>query len=111
MFADERLGTVVLPGVQEGHDNLWPKTLKAFQYIWEHHRDDADWFIKADDDTWVFVDNLRSYLANYNASKAHYLGRLGGQTDRNETYHYGGTGARNFKFRSTSDPQLFPLGS
>ena len=90
--SDERLGTVALPGVQEGWDKLWPKTLKAFQYVWEHHRDDADWFMKADDDTWVFVDNLRSLLANYDSNKAHFLGTQGGRTDRNETYHYGGTG-------------------
>ena len=33
--------------------------LKAFQYVWEHHRDEADWFMKADDDTFVVMENLK----------------------------------------------------
>ena len=92
MNADDRLGTIALPGVEEGYKKLWPKTVKAFQHVWEHHRDEADWFMKADDDTWVFVDNLRSLLSSYDPKKAHFLGRLGATTYTNATYHYGGTG-------------------
>ena len=85
---------MALPGVQEGHDRLWPKTVKAFQYVWEHHRNDADWFMKADDDTWVFVDNLRSYLANYDEDKPHYMGlQIDTTIDRNEMFLFGGTGS------------------
>ena len=35
------------------------KFVKAFTYVWENHRDDADWFIKADDDTFVILENLK----------------------------------------------------
>ena len=35
---------------------------QAFTYVWENHRDDADWFIKADDDTFVIMENLKWHM-------------------------------------------------
>uniref|UniRef100_A0A3B4UDG9 Glycoprotein-N-acetylgalactosamine 3-beta-galactosyltransferase 1 n=2 Tax=Seriola dumerili TaxID=41447 RepID=A0A3B4UDG9_SERDU len=61
--------------VSEGRDNLYWKTIRAFQYIHQHHLDEADWFLKADDDTFVVVENLRYTLSKYNSEKPLYLGR------------------------------------
>ncbi|XP_062291457.1 glycoprotein-N-acetylgalactosamine 3-beta-galactosyltransferase 1-like [Scomber scombrus] len=61
--------------VSEGRENLYWKTIRAFQYIYEHHLDDADWFIKADDDTFVVMENLRYVLSKYDPEKPLYLGR------------------------------------
>lgn len=47
---DVDLGAIALP-VKEGRGPLWDKTKSAFQYIYKHHLDDADWFLKGDDDT------------------------------------------------------------
>ena len=72
--ADDDLGAVALPNIASGRASLWNKTRKvkiilfcqfsqdfvqAFTYVWENHREDADWFIKADDDTFVIMENLK----------------------------------------------------
>ncbi|KAM7383758.1 hypothetical protein PAMA_011218 [Pampus argenteus] len=61
--------------VSEGRENLYWKTIRAFQYIYQHHLDEADWFLKADDDTFVVVENLRYLLSKYDTEKPLYLGR------------------------------------
>uniref|UniRef100_A0A4W6CK83 Glycoprotein-N-acetylgalactosamine 3-beta-galactosyltransferase 1 n=1 Tax=Lates calcarifer TaxID=8187 RepID=A0A4W6CK83_LATCA len=64
--------------VSEGRDNLYWKTIRAFQYIHEHHFDEADWFLKADDDTFVVIENLRYTLSKYDPEKPLYLGYMSG---------------------------------
>ncbi|XP_034457103.1 glycoprotein-N-acetylgalactosamine 3-beta-galactosyltransferase 1 [Hippoglossus hippoglossus] len=61
--------------VSEGRDNLYWKTIRALQYIHQHHLEEADWFLKADDDTFVVVENLRHTLNNYDTEKPLYFGR------------------------------------
>lgn len=62
-------------GTKEGRDQLYWKTIRAFHYALEHHEHEADWFLKADDDTYVIVDNLRWLLANHSAEEPIYFGR------------------------------------
>ncbi|KAM7006424.1 glycoprotein-N-acetylgalactosamine 3-beta-galactosyltransferase 1-B-like [Tautogolabrus adspersus] len=62
-------------GTKEGQDQLYWKTIKAFHSVYEHHIHEADWFLKADDDTYVIVDNLRLVLANHTPEEPVYFGR------------------------------------
>lgn len=62
-------------GTGEGRDQLYWKTIRAFHYALKNHGDEADWFLKADDDTFVVVDNLRWILSNYTADQPIYFGK------------------------------------
>ncbi|KAL8567979.1 hypothetical protein ACOMHN_029154 [Nucella lapillus] len=62
--------------VSEGRQNLPAKTFRAFRYIYENHFDDADWFMKADDDTYVIMENLRYMLSAYDTEDPIYFGQI-----------------------------------
>ncbi|XP_032783415.2 glycoprotein-N-acetylgalactosamine 3-beta-galactosyltransferase 1 [Daphnia magna] len=70
---DTKLPTVGLP-VGEGRDALWGKTREAFRYVWERYQDEVDWILKADDDTYVIVENLRYFLSGFNTLEPLYFG-------------------------------------
>ncbi|XP_061893676.1 glycoprotein-N-acetylgalactosamine 3-beta-galactosyltransferase 1-B-like isoform X3 [Entelurus aequoreus] len=60
---------------KEGRDQLYWKTIRAYHYVYEHHGHEADWFLKADDDAYVIVDNMRWLLANHTPDEPVYFGR------------------------------------
>ncbi|KAM9252275.1 glycoprotein-N-acetylgalactosamine 3-beta-galactosyltransferase 1-B-like [Cariama cristata] len=71
---DKHFPAVGLP-VREGRHQLYWKTIHAFQYVHRHHLDQADWFLKADDDTFVVVANLRWLLATHRPDRPVYFGK------------------------------------
>ncbi|XP_059178845.1 glycoprotein-N-acetylgalactosamine 3-beta-galactosyltransferase 1-B-like [Physella acuta] len=62
--------------VSEGREHLMAKTSKGFRYVYENHFNDADWFMKADDDIYLIVENLKYFLSGENYSEPVYFGQL-----------------------------------
>lgn len=61
------VGTVVdvaairAPSTYEG---LWLKLNETLHYVYDTYRNDYDWFLKVDDDSFVILENLRFFLAS-----------------------------------------------
>ncbi|XP_047097916.1 glycoprotein-N-acetylgalactosamine 3-beta-galactosyltransferase 1-like isoform X1 [Schistocerca piceifrons] len=71
---DPRLPTVALK-VPEGRQHLWAKTQAAFKYIvHEGLLESIDWVLKADDDTFIVMENLRHLLLPLDASQSLFGG-------------------------------------
>eukprot|EP00730_Choanoeca_flexa_P018651 TRINITY_DN9080_c0_g1_i2.p1 TRINITY_DN9080_c0_g1~~TRINITY_DN9080_c0_g1_i2.p1 ORF type:complete len:478 (+),score=104.21 TRINITY_DN9080_c0_g1_i2:124-1557(+) len=69
------LDTVVLNIKDESRKTLWPKIKLAWLHTYANYIDKYDWFMKADDDTFVMVDNLRRMLKQYDPNKPHFFGK------------------------------------
>ncbi|XP_069125080.1 glycoprotein-N-acetylgalactosamine 3-beta-galactosyltransferase 1-like isoform X2 [Argopecten irradians] len=58
----------------EGQQYQTERTMKAFKYVFEKHLDEADWFLKINEDTYVILENLRYFLSSYSSNDAVYFG-------------------------------------
>lgn len=86
---DPELDSIALP-VKEKINRLWSKTREAFKYINEHHLNDADWFLKADDDTYIVMENLRHLLYQYRPQTSLYFGQRLTDNETLEGFMQGG---------------------
>ncbi|KAK4317482.1 hypothetical protein Pmani_011481 [Petrolisthes manimaculis] len=69
---DSNLGTITLD-VPEGYNYLWAKAKGALGHLHTHYPG-YDWYLKADDDTFVIVENLRYFLKAIDPGKPVYYG-------------------------------------
>lgn len=72
--SEERNMTQYLPiapieGIIEGYDHLTQKSNFAFLFAHENLRDECGWFVKADDDTYLIIENLKWFLSERNESE------------------------------------------
>lgn len=61
--------------VPDGRGHLTAKTLGALNYSYSKYGGQGNYFYKADDDTYVIMENLQRIISKYNASHFLYLGR------------------------------------
>ncbi|CCD64740.1 N-acetylgalactosaminide beta-1,3-galactosyltransferase [Caenorhabditis elegans] len=80
LFTSERFNDTRIPystvfkGIPDDYYNLFFKSRYAFHHIYTNISSEFDWYLKADDDTFVIVENLRSFLSTLNPDEPHYLG-------------------------------------
>lgn len=77
--------------IPDGRGHLAEKTNFAFRYAYSNFHDKIDWFIKADDDTYIIMENLRAIVSLYDPNKAHYIGGKSGDI-LPQGYNGGGAG-------------------
>ncbi|XP_043663016.1 glycoprotein-N-acetylgalactosamine 3-beta-galactosyltransferase 1-like [Drosophila teissieri] len=71
----EPLGVVqVVEPVGGGYEDLWNKTREGFRHVWQHYAGDYDWFLKADDDTYVVMENLQHLLGGFDPDTPVFFG-------------------------------------
>ena len=71
------LPVVVLENVR---DNAYPPQQKSFMmlaWMWDHFGGQSTWFMRADDDVYVKIDDLLHFLSPINSSEAQFLGQAG----------------------------------
>jgi hypothetical protein len=103
---DPQLPTVKIDIPVEGHGKyLWTKAMGAFNHCYHHYLDKADWFLRADDDTYVVVENLRYFLSKHNTTLPIHFGRRL-RSPNNIPYMHGGIPVKNFDINFTFDSKL-----
>ena len=60
--------------VPEGRQYLTNKTVAMFDHAYTEYKDSIDWFLKADDDSYIIMENLRHLLSDLDPIRPHYLG-------------------------------------
>eukprot|EP00092_Neocalanus_flemingeri_P085955 GFUD01108234.1.p1 GENE.GFUD01108234.1~~GFUD01108234.1.p1 ORF type:complete len:323 (+),score=98.26 GFUD01108234.1:167-1135(+) len=73
-----------------GREHLWDKVKLGLSTIWRDYSSQFDFLIKADDDTFLIVDNLKHLLSELSPSDPLILGHH--QEDRGVAYLSGGPG-------------------
>ncbi|CAF0939274.1 unnamed protein product [Adineta ricciae] len=58
----KRLPIAPIENIQPGYGHLTEKTVLAFLFAYRNYFNEFDWFVKADDDTYLFVEYLKEFL-------------------------------------------------
>nr|KAG5685790.1 hypothetical protein BaRGS_021912 [Batillaria attramentaria] len=70
-FAESEMHIVNVP---EGRYHLTAKTFASLDHLYRHYVNDFDWFVKADDDVYIVMENLRLLLSHLSPDDPVYVG-------------------------------------
>ncbi|CAG2165153.1 unnamed protein product [Oppiella nova] len=76
----------------ENHDYLWCKNREGLVEAHRRYNGSYDWLFKADDDTYVVIENLIHLVSGHNPSEAIWFGQAFHEPIRNITFFTGGPG-------------------
>ncbi|CAF4486110.1 unnamed protein product [Rotaria socialis] len=65
----EQIPIAPIKNITSGYQYLTEKSTLAFLFAYKHYFNDFDWFVKADDDTFLFVDHLKIFLRKQSTSE------------------------------------------
>lgn len=88
---DVNLGAIGF-NVTDSHGSVWGKVKLMLKHIHSNYIDDYDWFMKADDDTFLIVENLRFLLSAYSSDEPIYFGHKFNSSVHKRGYFSGGSG-------------------
>lgn len=71
---DSSIPTLIVD-VKDGREYLPQKTYATFNKVFADYLEDFDWFMKADDDTYVIMENLRYFLSGQDRDAPVYFGQ------------------------------------
>ncbi|XP_004534046.1 glycoprotein-N-acetylgalactosamine 3-beta-galactosyltransferase 1 [Ceratitis capitata] len=88
---DVDLGAIsVVSKTHDTYDLLWYKIRQGLRHVYVRYYGDYDWYLKADDDTYVIMENLRYSLYPYQSDMPLVFGYE--LLQQNVTYMSGGAG-------------------
>uniref|UniRef100_A0A0N4ZI45 Beta-1,4-galactosyltransferase n=1 Tax=Parastrongyloides trichosuri TaxID=131310 RepID=A0A0N4ZI45_PARTI len=80
----------------DSYSSLWCKVKGITKYIWKKYGNEYDWYFKADDDTYIILENLRALLSILDPNKHIFYGHkmffLDKFNKRIVLYLHGGSG-------------------
>jgi glycoprotein-N-acetylgalactosamine 3-beta-galactosyltransferase len=92
--------------------HYWKKFKLAFEYVYKHHLNDGDYFLKADDDTFIVMENLQHMLYQYRPQTALLFGhRFAAARVPTQGYMQGGCYIMSKKLFIKFMTQLLPNAS
>ncbi|KAL5019844.1 hypothetical protein ScPMuIL_002736 [Solemya velum] len=65
---------VLILKIEESRVHLTAKTIQSLRYIYDNYVEEYHWFLKADDDSYIVMENLRYLLTHHDHQKPTYMG-------------------------------------